>query len=109
MDKEAGHMQLHSDAQKRSDNHVFPQDGEMGLGAVDIDRIEKVYRYENSSQVRYGCPLTVRQEARSSHHSRYTQILTGKTHTILLNDNQHSGPCTFSAQLFDQTLVSRRQ
>lgn len=31
-----------------SGNDFHPDGGEMGLGAVDMERIEKVYRYDSS-------------------------------------------------------------
>lgn len=34
-----------SDVLKADGDHRLDQDGEMGLGQVDVERIEKVYRY----------------------------------------------------------------
>lgn len=45
MEKEMIHDKLSPHTQVGDSSHEFDRDGEMGLGAVDIQRVEKVYRY----------------------------------------------------------------
>ena len=65
---------LAANVRGHSSGNDFHPDSEMGLGAVDIERIEKVYRYDSSFLTLSGLQLMGCQEIGSPHHSRYTQF-----------------------------------